>query len=329
MAQTREKMIANLNQLGKEWYSIDRQTAPADKKKKFMEISELVFKVFTPAYFNWMGTVNARDSDSMDKKLNILFYILFKEELRRFDPSVSSLYGYIEFCFLKRYKKNSPSWKYSFESVGSKIDWNTVEISTFTYTDDEGNEMDWESYLATVDRDFESAQTLEVLSEMEVSEKLNIALTLMAETFMLNHSAKKLNDRKRHIFQLLYSSNLINIAKLQVPRKGLQHEREVIASSNQRFFVFCYDSDRKIYVTFNELESTPLKTNRTVYELAESCGRHYTLKDNLADNPISVPIPSNICIMYLVCMEGHDITDSMFSQYRKQFMEQLERIKRI
>ena len=47
MAQTREKMIANLNQLGKEWYSIDRQTAPADKKKKFMEISELVFKVFT------------------------------------------------------------------------------------------------------------------------------------------------------------------------------------------------------------------------------------------------------------------------------------------
>ena len=151
-----------------------------------------------------------------------------------------------------------------------------VDISEITPKDDEGNEMDPDAALTIAAKDYDPFTPDEEQVETEKVEQLHLSLTLMTETFLLHNSAKKINDRKKHIFQLLYSSRLINFAKdIHIPKKGLQHEREFMDCSNQKFFVFCYDSDRQIYVSFKELEQTPLKTNKTVYQLAESCGKHY------------------------------------------------------
>ena len=319
MASDREKLIQRLDELGKEWYAIDRETSPAEKNDKFQEIWLLAYKLLVPESFDGNKTGNAVDQDYLDEKMDKLLNLL--EEVKRlFDPSKGSLYEFISSRFNQRMKD------YKVKQVQKAK--RRVDISEITPKDDEGNEMDPDAALTIAAKDYDPFTPDEEQVETEKVEQLHLSLTLMAETFLLHNSAKKISDRKKHIFQLLYSSRLINFAKdIHIPKKGLQHEREFMDCSNQKFFVFCYDSDRQIYVSFKELEQTPLKTNKTVYQLAESCGKHYTLKDNLADSPIQVPIQNNICIMYLVCVEGDDITDPMFSQYKKQFEIQLQSLR--
>ena len=319
MAGAREKQIRRLNALGEEWYAIDRETSPAEKNDKFQEIWLLAYKLLVPSYFDGNKTVNAGDQDFLDEKLTMVLDLL-EEGKRRFDPSKGSLYEFISSRFNQRMK----DYKVKQVQKAKRM----VDISQITPKDDEGNEMEPDAALTIAAKDYDPFTPDEEQVETEKVEQLHLSLTLMAETFLLHNSAKKISDRKKHIFQLLYSSRLINFAKdIHIPKKGLQHEREFMDCSNQKFFVFCYDSDRQIYVSFKELEQTPLKTNKTVYQLAESCGKHYTLKDNLADSPIQVPVQNNICIMYLVCVEGDDITDPMFSQYKKQFEKQLQSLK--
>ena len=319
MAGAREKQIRRLNALGEEWYAIDTQFSPAEKKNKFQEIMLLAYNILVPSYFDGNKTVNAGDQDFLDEKLTMVLDLL-EEGKRRFDPSKGSLYEFISSRFNQRMK----DYKVKQVQKAKRM----VDISQITPKDDEGNEMEPDAALTIAAKDYDPFTPDEEQVETEKVEQLHLSLTLMAETFLLHNSAKKISDRKKHIFQLLYSSRLINFAKdIHIPKKGLQHEREFMDCSNQKFFVFCYDSDRQIYVSFKELEQTPLKTNKTVYQLAESCGKHYTLKDNLADSPIQVPVQNNICIMYLVCVEGDDITDPMFSQYKKQFEKQLQSLK--
>lgn len=319
MAGTREKQIRRLNVLGEEWYAIDAQSSPAEKKNKFQEIMLLAYNILVPSYFDGTKTVNAGDQDFLDEKLTKVLDLL-EEGKRLFDPSKGSLYEFISSRFNQRMK----DYKVKQVQKAKRM----VDISQITPKDDEGNEMDPDAALTIAAKDYDPFTPGKDQVETEKVEQLHLSLKLMGETFLLHNSAKKISDRKKHIFQLLYSSRLINFAKdIHIPKKGLQHEREFMDCSNQKFFVFCYDSDRQIYVSFKELEQTPLKTNKTVYQLAESCGKHYTLKDNLADSPIQVPIQNNICIMYLVCVEGDEITDPMFSQYRKQFEIQLQSLR--
>jgi len=323
MAGAREKQIRRLNALGEEWYAIDTQSSPAEKNDKFQEIWLLAYKLLVPESFDGNKTGNAVDQDYLDEKMDKLLNLL--EEVKRlFDPSKGSLYEFISSRFNQRMKD------YKVKQVQKAK--RRVDISEITPKDDEGNEMDPDAALTIAAKDYDPFTPDEEQVEMELHLSLELMeepfLKLIGETLLLHNSAKKISDRKKHIFQLLYSSRLINFAKdIHIPKKGLQHEREFMDCSNQKFFVFCYDSDRQIYVSFKELEQTPLKTNRTVYQLAESCGKHYTLKDNLADSPIQVPIQNNICIMYLVCVEGDDITDPMFSQYKKQFEIQLQSLR--
>ena len=319
MASDREKLIQRLDELGKEWYAIDRETSPAEKNDKFQEIWLLAYKLLVPESFDGNKTVNAGDQDFLDEKLTKVLDVL-EEGKRLFDPSKGSLYEFINSRFNQRMKD------YKVKQVQKAK--RRVDISEITPKDDEGNEMDPDAALTIAAKDYDPFTPDEEQVETEKVEQLHLSLTLMAETFLLHNSAKKISDRKKHIFQLLYSSRLINFAKdIHIPKKGLQHEREFMDCSNQKLFVFCYDSDQQIYVSFKELEQTPLKTNKTVYQLAESCGKHYTLKDNLADSPIQVPVQNNICIMYLVCVEGDEITDPMFSQYKKQFEIQLQSLR--
>ncbi len=313
MANTREKQIQRLNELGEEWYAIDAQVSPAEKKNKFQEIMLLAFSILVPSYFDGNKTVNAGDQDFLDEKLEKVIDLLEEAE-RLFDPSKGSLSKFIG-SRLKRRMKD-----YEIKKVEKAQ--REVDISQITPKDDEGNEMDPDTALTIASKDYDPFNPDKDHAEIERVELLHLSLELMSETFLLHNSAKKISDRKKHIFQLLYSSKLINFAKdIHIPKKGLQHEREFMDYSNQRFFVFCYDSDRQIYVSFKELAQTPLKTNRTVYQLAKSCGRHYTLKDNIADDPIQVPIQNNICVMYLACVEGDSVSDARFSQLGTEFEE--------
>ena len=322
--EKRKKLEERLNMLGEEWYAIDSETAPDEKKNIYDEIVVAVYKLFVPASFSSEENFDEPISDSADKKLNILYYILYKNRLKNFDPSIRPLSHYISYIFARRDK--SSDWRNSFKSAGSKKDNNTVPASSLTNND--GNEMDLESYLALVEKDVDRFQPIQTQLDAEAVEKLQFALEIMEQTFLLQESTQKISESKKRIYQLLFSSRLIDIAKMQVIRDGLKHEREFMSHANQKFFVFCFDSGRKRYVSLNELEDTPLKTNRAVYQLAGQHGIHYTLKENLADNPIYVPIPNNICIMYLGCEEGVTISDAAVSQYWKQFKKEIEEIRK-
>ena len=322
--EKRKKLEERLNKLGEEWYAIDSEASPAEKKNKYDEIVVAVYKLFVPASFSSEENFDKTISDSTDKKLNILYYILYKNRLKNFDPSVRPLSHYISYIFKRR--DDSSDWKSSFKSAGSKKDKNTLPASSLTNS--EGNEIDLESYLALVEKDIDCFQTIQPQLDAEAVEKLHFALEIMEQTFLLQEPAKKISESKKRIYQLLFSSRLIDIAKMQVIRNGLKHEREFMSHANHKFFVFCFDSKRQRYVSLNELEDTPLKTNRVVYQLAEQHGIHYALKENLADHPIYVPIPNNICIMFLGCEEGVTISDAGVSQYWKQFKKEIEAIRK-
>ena len=314
MAQSREKLIQRLDELGEEWYAIDRETSPAEKKTRFSEIIEIVFKLWVPESFDGNKTVNAFDPNSIDKKEKILIDLLGEVD-RGFDPSKGSLSGFISFRLNRR--KNGK---------GKMMDRNTVPASSLTNHD--GSEMDLETYLALSEKDVDYFQPIQPQLNAEAVEKLQLALEIMEQTFLLQEPTKKISESKKRIYQLFFSSRLIDIAKMQVIRDGLRHEREFVSHANQKFFVFCYDSDRQIYVSLDELEDTPLKPNRVVYQLAEQHGRHFKLKDNLADQPIRIPIPKNICIMYLVCEEGVTISAEGVSDFWKKFKKEIEAIRK-
>lgn len=319
MASDREKLIQRLDELGKEWYAIDRETSPAEKNDKFQEIWLLAYKLLVPESFDGNKTVNAVDQDYLDEKMDKLLNLL--EEVKRlFDPSKGSLYQYL-----------SSRWNLRMKEYGVKKAKKTirdVDISEITPTDDEGNEMDEDSALTIADNNYDPDKPSETHRKMEELDMLQFVL----EVLLLKDSDTKIKDDQKYIFQLLSTAHLINIAKdPHIPRKGLQREREIMNHSNQRFLVFCYDSDRQIYVSINELEQTPLKTNRMVYQLAENRGVNFAITDKTADNPIKIPIQNKICITYLKCEEEKNITAGRFSQnlekYRKHFDELLQSLR--
>ena len=302
MAENREQMTARLNELGKMWVPNPNGQEHLSSKARsiWMEIWELSFKLYS------ISGKNEQYADTLND-------IITSDFIRNFDPAKGQLSSFLSSRLHLR----------TISKSNTILDRLTGYYDQAMHDSDDGS-IDVFDYIAA-HAIGGSGLLWDESSKVEFADTLMGVLSILSETIrMSSESGKGHSEVRLNYYLLFYSASLINMSRLGISLSGNPREESIMSVAKHRFFDFCFVDQKGRYLCFEDLTCNSLKNNSAVYAYAAKKGLdRYTLKTELANEPIMIPIPSNICIMFMYCEEGKSVTDSAFSQQKKHYAKTL------
>lgn len=159
----------------------------------------------------------------------------------------------------------------------------------------------------------------EIIGDEDEHDEAFLELAAIVLDFTKNHNRKTGTPQRRLLYELFYSTDIINYCKDPYSSESLRHEHVVMSAMHIPYSNFCTalpnQYDEKNVISIKKIRENPFKT---VGELVPSSAS--PLKP---DEEAKAPLGNQPILGYMEKVEKSDIKDSGLSQQRKKYFEEV------